>query len=301
MMRVSQLLGVLLLSTLSLAHAQEIDLTVDINMEKLSVSQRDYVSEFKNKLLAYVNEHRWTTVDFRGDKIPVTLSINFLSGTDAGEFSAQAAVVSQRRTYEDGRPTQSSSLMLRVLDPKWSFTFIKGSPLYHDEFQFNDVSSFLDFYIYLVLGLDFDSMELMQGTPYYQKALNVAQRSQSSARSSEWQGSSNQYSRLNFIGEVMNAQYDSFRASLYWYYYEGVDFMKTEKQDAQNAIIKSIELLSDALTRSTSRSYLLSTWLEANASTYCALLEGHPKRAQLMTAMAQADPVRAEQYRKCNF
>ena len=93
----------------------------------------------------------------------------------------------------------------------------------------------------LALGMDFDSYEPLAGSPYYQKALTIAQRSQSTRNAAEWQGQSNQYSRMNFLSELMNAQYERFREGLYWYYYEGLDFLETEPEFARRAVAKALE------------------------------------------------------------
>jgi hypothetical protein len=298
----SILLAVAVLST---APAQEIDLTLEVSMENLSLAQRSYLEEqkesaqdFRSKIIAYVNQYRWTNIDFRNDKIPVTMSINFTQGSDAGEFQAQVAIASQRRIWENGLPTQAGSLILRILDSKWSFTYIKGTPLYHDDYTFNEIASFIDFYMYIIIGTDFDSYEKMQGTPYYQKALTIAQRAISDRRGTEWQGNSGQYSRMNYIGELLNSQYDGFREALYWYYYEGLDFMKTEQEDAQAAVCKALELIADIQQRS-NRSLLMNLWLEAKSNEFCSLLQSSTRKAKIMALMAQSDPARSENYRKC--
>ena len=181
-----------LLLAASPATAQEIELTTEITMDILTPAQKDYLSDFEQKLKNYVNDHRWCDVEFYGDRIPVRMSVNFLSGTDAGEFSAQVVVDAQRRTWKDGRPTQLTSLIFRAMDAKWSFSYVRGTPFTHDEYQYNEITSFIDFYMYVILGMDFDSYELLMGTPYYSKALTIAQRSQSSRQAGEWQGQSNQ-------------------------------------------------------------------------------------------------------------
>ena len=283
------------------ARAQEIELMMDARSERLTQSQREYISELVPKVMTYVNERRWTDVDFRGDKIQVNMQLDFLTGSDGGEFTAQAVVLSSRRIWEDGRPSQTNSVIFRALDPKWSFTYFKGQPMFYDEYQFEDLRSFIDFYMYLVIGIDFDSYELMAGTPYYQKAAMIGQRSQSSNRSSEWLGSTNQYSRMNFLGEIQNAQYESFRTALYWYFYEGLDFMATEKDEAQKSIAKALEDIADALTRTNARSLILTMWLESKSNDFCTLLDGYANRKQIISLMMQADPARSETYRRCAF
>ena len=288
-------------ATASPATAQEIELTMEVTMDILTPSQKDYLSDFEQKLKNYVNDHRWCDMEFYGDKIPVRMSINFLSGTDAGDFSAQLVVDAQRRTWKEGRPTQLTSLTFRVMDAKWSFSYIKGTPFTHDEYQYNEIASLVDFYMYVILGMDFDSYEPLMGTPYYSKALTIAQRSQSSRQAAEWQGQSNQYSRMNLIGDQLNAQYEKFRESLYWYFYEGIDFIETDKDMAQKAIAKSIELVGDILARTNARSLLLNMWLESKSSEFCKLLEGSPQRPRLMNLMSQVDPARQQVYRQCAF
>ncbi|MFZ1728811.1 MAG: DUF4835 family protein [Bacteroidota bacterium] len=298
---VAVILVLLIISSLSPIHAQEMELTTEVTMDILTPSQKDYLGDFEQKLKNYVNDHRWCDIEFYGDKIPVRMSVNFLSGTEAGDFTAQVVIDAQRRTWKDGRPTQITALTFRAMDAKWSFSYIKGTPFVHDEYQYNEIASFLDFYMYVILGMDFDSYEPLMGTPYYSKALTIAQRSQSSRQSAEWQGQSNQYSRMNLISELLNAQYERFREALYWYFYEGLDFMETEKEMAQKAIAKSIENVAEILARSNSRSVLLTMWLESKGSEFCKLLDGYSDRARLMNLLAQVDPVRQQLYRQCGF
>lgn len=296
------LLAIFLLSTLTgTLSAQEIDLMTEVTMDALTPSQKTYLAKFEEKVKDYVNMHRWTDVEFYGDQIPVRMSINFLSGTDAGEFTAQVVVDGQRRLWKDGRPLQMTSLMFRIMDSKWAFSYQQGQPFVHDEYQYNDITSLLDFYMYIALGLDFDSYEPLAGSPYYQKALTIAQRSQSSRNAGEWQGQSNQYSRMNFLNELLNAQYERFREALYWYYYEGLDFLETEPEFARRAIAKALEKIGDLLSRTGSRSLVLTMWLEAKANEFCAKLEGYPDRAKVMKLMMQVDPARQQIYQKCSF
>jgi hypothetical protein len=290
-----------LLCCASIARAQEIDLTVDVTMDVLTPSQKDYLGDFERKLLDYVNDYRWTQVDFYGDRIPVRMSVNFNSGSDGGEFTAQVVIDAQRRTWKDGRPTQATSIIVRILDQRWSFSYIKGQPFIHDEYQYNEIASFIDFYMYLILGLDFDSYEPLQGSEYYQRALTIAQRSQAGTRAQEWRGQANQYSRLNFIAELLNATYEEFRMALYWYYYEGLDFLETEPDMAHRALAKAIENISNVLTRTAGRSLLLNMWLEVKSQEFCRLLDGYAERGKLMSKMVTADPVRSEVYRQCMF
>lgn len=296
---ISILLAFLL--TIPIISAQELDVTVNVRTEILSASLREYVADFQSQIQKYMNEHRWTEFDFRGDKIPVTMEINFTSGSDAKDFTAQIVIVSQRRIFEDDRPTDRTSILLRVNDARWSFTYIQGMPLYHNEFQFHQIASVLDFYAYLIIGLDFDSYEPLQGTSYYQKALVVAQRAQGSSSAGEWSGDLGKYSRGNLLSDLMNAQFDPFRNSLYLYFYEGLDYLKTEHSEAQKNIARALNDISELIMRTNARSILLTMFFEAKGGEFCALLDGYSNRPAVMRSLAQADPQRSSMYMQCNF
>ncbi len=295
------IVAVILIATTSPVRAQEIQASVEVLTDQLTPALKEYLSDFKQKVEQYINDFRWTDVDFNGDRIPVTVSINFLSGSPSGDFSAQIVVVSQRRVYEDGRPTEKTSLISRFLDPKWSFRYQQGQPFYHDQFQFNDLTSLLDFYMYVVIGMDFDSMEPLQGTPWYQRAATIGQRAQSTDRAGEWVGAQNSFSRMNLVTEFRNANYEPFRSSLYWYYYEGIDFLVTEKDEAQKSIARGLSDIADILQRINTRSILLTMWMESKSSEFCTVLDGFGGKAALMTRLMQVDNVRAETYRRCSF
>lgn len=283
------------------APAQEIELILEVSMDALNPSVRDLLSEFRGQVDQYISEHRWTNIDFHGDKIPVNMSINFTAGSESGDFTAQLVVASQRRIYENGRPGPATSLLFRALDPAWNFSYRKGIPFIHDEYQFNEIASVLDFYMYVVISLDFDSMELLQGTPYYQKALITAQRSQNSQRQSEWRGSVNQYSRMNLISELMNATYQDYRRAMYWYYYEGLDFLSSEPEPARQSIARALQMIASLVSATPGNSILLTMWLELQSSNFCRILEGYSERNAVMSLFAQVDPQRADMYRSCGF
>lgn len=283
------------------ATAQELDVNVSIKFEMLTPGQRDYLENFENELKIYLNDYNWTDVDFRGDKIPVTMEIFFTSASDAGDFSAQVVIVSFRRIFEDDRPSNRSSVLLRVNDQKWSFNYIKGTPLYHNDFQFNPLTSFLDFYANIIVGLDFDSFEELQGAPYYQKAMTILQRAQATSYGGDWLGDAGKYSRGNFLSELTNAQFETIRKSLFLYYYEGLDYLKSEQREAQQSIADALKGVSDVLIRTNVKSLLITMFLENKREEMCEVLEGFGGRAGVMRDLMQADPPRAEYYRRCSF
>ncbi|CUS86217.1 protein of unknown function (DUF4835) [Candidatus Kryptonium thompsonii] len=56
---------------------------------------------------------------------------------------------------------------MRIFDDKVEFFYDKNAPLYHDEFRFDPLLSLIDFYMYIVIGYDFDTYEPFGGTEFF--------------------------------------------------------------------------------------------------------------------------------------
>ena len=59
----------------SVSNAQEINAEVVVNMEQLSFEARNYVSTMENDLERYLNNERFTDLQWEGEPIPVGITI----------------------------------------------------------------------------------------------------------------------------------------------------------------------------------------------------------------------------------
>ena len=162
-------------ASFSIAAAQEINATVTLNYDALSGTDRENVTDLGSAIQNYINTYQWTGQNFRGPKIQVTMNIYLMSGSN-GVYAAQAFVGSQRPIYK----SSNVSPMMRVMDNAWQFAYTKGQPLLHDQFHFNSLTGFVDYYMYMVLGFDYDSYDPMGGTKYFQDASNIVAQGQNS-------------------------------------------------------------------------------------------------------------------------
>ena len=221
---------------------QELDCDVTVNYESIPTTNRDFLSDFEKEVKTYLNSYRWTTEDLEGDRIPCSISIFFRSVTGSNRYSAQIFVGSQRLIYEgDGKTTA----VFRNLDDKWDFFYEQNQPLYHNEYRYDPLASLLDFYAYIILGYDFDSHELLSGTPYFQKASNIVNLALSSAYSRGWIKTTGSYSRAGLIEELLNARYDPVREGLYRYHFDGLDFLASDRRQAFETIIGVLDQFAE--------------------------------------------------------
>jgi hypothetical protein len=150
-------------------------------------------------------------------------------------------VGSQRRIYG----TEKSSAVLRLFDETWEFTYVKNRPISHNAYSFNDLASFLDYYIYLILGYDYDSYEEQGGNPYFQRASDVASLGRASGQKGWQQGNSN-YSRLSLISELLNPKFVPVRIASYQYHFNGLDSLVTNPARGLANMLAAVEKIGKA-------------------------------------------------------
>ncbi|MBI3193991.1 MAG: DUF4835 family protein [Ignavibacteriae bacterium] len=218
--------------------AQEIECDVKINVEQLTAEGRENLSDFIQQIKQYIEGYKWTKVDFGDLKIKCSMEIFFLGVTENKRYTAQAFIGSQRPIHKTDRNTAT----IRVLDDKWEFEYVRSQSLIHDEFRFDPLLSFIDFYMYVVLGQDFDSYKVYDGTIYFEKAVDIVNKSRGSGGGKGWESTSQTiYSRGQFIDEILNPNFRDIRKAYFTYHYNGLDLLQSKHEKAQTNILTALE------------------------------------------------------------
>ena len=288
------LISLFLLVSFSSAMAQEINCTVTLNYDKLDGTDRVNVTNLAPAIQKYINEYRWTGGNFKGPKIQVTLDIYLLSAS-GGVYNAQAFIGSQRPIYK----STNTSPMVRVLDNSWSFNYTKDQALYHDDYHFNSLTSFIDYYMYVVLGFDYDSYDPLGGTKYFQKASNIVTLAQTGDLTQGWgPGGSGTYSRYSLVNDVLSGSYDVFRKAFYEYQYNGIDLLSTEKDTAQATIASSLDKIANIVIQSGTRSTLIKVFFDAKYMEIAQALQGYKGAPAVLQKLSVVDQAHQSTYEK---
>lgn len=290
------LVFVILLVFPLVVFSQELNCDVTINIEKVSSASRDYLQNFESDIEKYINSFRWTNEDLGGEKIQCTMNIFFLSDAD-NNYTAQVFIGSRRPVYKGVDKTDKETIIFRVLDENWSFTYIPNKPLYHDDFQFDPLADFLDYYANLIIGFDFETYIEFSGSPYFQKALNICGQAAGTSYASEWQSQSVSYSRFSLADELMNMKYQSFRLAFYKYHFEGIDLLETEPMQGLAAMLDAIESIADIREKQNPRSIVLKTFFDTKYQEIAELFLKYPDRAVYQRLRA-ADPNHQNTYQE---
>ena len=193
-------------------YCQELDAHVTINMDRLEYEARTNVSTMKGDLERYLNNQRFTKIEWNGPKIPLEITI-YLTGGSNNRYSGKLYMISKR--YLDG-PGDRQSMATKFFDEKWDFEYARGANLSYNPLIFDPFRSLIDFYSLLAVGYDLDTYTELEGTPIFEIAKNLVLLG-SSQNVDGYQTYSQQgdLTRYNLVSELTDIRLEPFRKLIF--------------------------------------------------------------------------------------
>ena len=261
-------------------------------------ANEEIFSSLKNAMIEYINfGYNWTNDKFeQHEQIDVSflLTLNSKSGND---FSGKLQITSQRPVFN----SDYKSLLMSYIDKNVTFKYIRNSPIQYFEGQHVDnLADILAYYIYMILGYDYDSFSLEGGTPYFNKADQILSICQSASepgwKAPDGDGSNN---RFWLIQNALQPQFTSLRKTFYNYHISGLDQCYINRDTCIEEITSSI---NDLLEIHKSRPSSLNMQLFFNAK-YEELIKIYlptspSERNKIYNLVSQLDPSRIKAYNK---
>ena len=261
-------------------------------------ANEEIFSSLKNAMIEFINfGYSWTDDKFeQHEQIDVSflLTLNKKSGND---FSGKLQITSQRPIFN----SDYKSLLMNYIDKNVTFKYIRNSPIQYFKGQHIDnLADVLAYYIYMILGYDYDSFSMEGGTAYFNKAdqiLNICQSAPESGwKAPDGDGSNN---RFWLIQNTLQPQFSSLRKTFYNYHINGMDQCFLNRDTCLSNITSSI---SDLMEIHRSRPSSLNMQLFFNAKSEelikIYLPTSKETKNKLYNLMSQLDPSRIKVYNK---
>ncbi len=219
--------------------AQELNARVRINADKIEGSKQA-LSTLERDLNSFINDRSWTNNKFTSrEKIECDFFIVVNEAVSPTSFKGELHVQSKRPVFSSAYSTP----MLNYRDNKLSFDYVEHQPLDFDINNLdNSLTSSIAYYVYLILGLDFDSMSLNGGSPYYQIMYSIASSLQA-INQNDWGTFADLRSRASFADALNNPIYHDYRAMWYEYHRKGLDEMATNIDTGRKNIVTSLYVI----------------------------------------------------------
>ena len=284
----------LLLMPFIFAKAQELNAKVTVNGSKVQANQQLF-STLEEQLNTFINDRRWSDMNFRpNEKIDCSFTI-IVTEASSTSFKGELMVQSRRPVFQ----ATYSTPMLNIRDANFSFDYTEYQQL---EFNPNNLTanltSTIAYYIYLILGLDFDSMSPSGGTPFFQQMMTVANGAQSQNWSG-WEFSATSRNRYSIADTFNNAAYEPFRRMWYEYHRLGLDEMSENLEKSREKVLTSLPVIS-ALHAQRPNSVLISIFGDAKLDELVGTASGadHKTKAECYRLLGKIYPVRSAEIEK---
>jgi hypothetical protein len=192
----------LLLALASRSNAQqEMNCMVSIATPALSETDREIMRTLQSDLREFINQRNWTEYQFQArERIEASILITVNERIGSDEYRGTIQVQSRRPVYR----TSYSSPVFNHQDRDFHFRYIENQPLdYVDNTFTSNLTAVIAYYVYIILGFDFDTFAPMGGTPYFEMAQNIVNSAQN-APERGWKSFESQRNRYWLVENLFN-------------------------------------------------------------------------------------------------
>ena len=284
--------------------AQELAATITIQSNKVD-NQVDakLFPELQTQLKDFINQRKWSSDIFAAEeKIDCNFFITIESVVSPGVFDAKLSVVSNRPVHN----AAYTSTLLNMQDANFTFKYQLAQPIEFNENRVQganaleaNLTATMAYYIYVILGLDYDSFALKAGVPYFEKALNIVNNAPEGSGITGWKSYDGRRNRYIFLDNFTKAGYDKIHGVIYNYYRDGLDAMSEKPEIARTALLNALMSFQE-IHEASSNSMAVPILMQAKYTEIVGLFTPADKamKKQLLTTMSAIDIANLNKYKE---
>ena len=278
----------------NIVAAQELRCDIQVNSSQVAGTDKTVFQNLQTALYEFINNTKWTSINFKNaEKIECSIAITIKERTDSNTFTGDLNMALRRPCYKASYTTP----VFNYIDQKFSFDYTDGQPL---DFSLNthmsDLTSTIAFYVYMFLGLDFDTFSLNGGQAFFEAAQQIVNNAQSSSQVG-WKAFDGNKNRYWMVENVTNNSYAPLRKFMYEYHRLGLDVMSEKPDQGRAAILKSLGYLQSVYNTYPTCFYLQLIVEAKRDEIINVFSQGtQQEKTQAVNIMKQIDPSQSSRY-----
>jgi hypothetical protein len=240
--------GFFILSTF-FVQSQELQARITVLSDKIS-SQVDkkVFQTLQSSLNNFINNRKWTSDNFQtGEKINCSFLINLDKDLGDNTYDATLTVQAARPIYS----TTYDSPLINFQDANFTFRYLEFTPIDFNENRIQgsdplaaNLTATLVYYVYIILGMDYDSYSLRGGDAYFQKAWYIVNNAPEGGGIKGWKQFDGLRNRYFLAENLNNTRFALMHDAIYTYYRVGMDNFFDKEDEARLGIINSLNYLN---------------------------------------------------------
>ncbi|MCF8230280.1 MAG: DUF4835 family protein [Bacteroidales bacterium] len=285
---------VFLLSFLGLSHAQELYCNVQVNSRQVEGSDKQIFETLQSSLFEFLNNRVWTNYEFKvEERIECNMLLTISERPSSEQFKGNLTIAVNRPVFNSSYNT----LIFNYVDNDIQFEYLMNQPFDFAENSYtSNITSIMAYYVYMILGLDFDTFALYGGTPFYEKAEAIVSAAQSSQYPG-WKAFEGDKNRYWLTENLLNPAFKPLRNFLYEYHRKGLDVMYENPDQGRKSIIKALQNLKKVYDDRPGL-FLIKLLMDAKRPELIQIFsEGSTsEKSQAVELMKKIDPSHSSEY-----
>ena len=279
--------------------AQELNCNLVVNAQQTGNENVQVFKTLEKQLYEFVNNTRWTNKTYEThERIDCSMVI-IIQSYSSDAFQASIQVQSARPVFNSSYSTS----VYNFNDKDFNFNYLEYQNLNFNSSQFeSNLISVIGFHVYMILGMDADTLELNGGQKYYEQARDIANYSQRGNLKGWEPPKGGDQTRRVLIDNILSNTYSEFRSALYTYHRKGLDIMASDSKAAKNVISKAI-VNFQSLNKRRPNSLLVRTFFDAKADEITDIFSSGPKVkiTDLVSVLNKVAPIHSKKWQKIKF
>ena len=285
---------ILIITTQS--YSQEFICNFSVNSSRIEGTDKRVFESLQTSLNEFVNNRVWTNYAFLPDeRIECSMMLTIDERISSDEFKGKLNIALRRPIYK----TTYNSILLNYIDENVQFRYVEQQTLDFTENTYtSNITSVVAYYLYLFLGMDFDSFSLNGGSLFYQKAQAIASAAQSSPYGG-WKAFESTRNRYWLVENLLNPSYRDIRKFIYEYHRLGMDLLTDNSSEGRAKITQNLSLLKNIYGERPNL-FILQLILEAKRNEFIDLYsEGSVmEKNEAVNILTQIDPANSSKYQE---
>ncbi|MBK8659858.1 MAG: DUF4835 family protein [Bacteroidetes bacterium] len=284
--------------------AQELRCQVTVNGQRINGVDPVIFTTLQTQLNDFINSRVWTTDQFSPEeKIECSLFLNIAESPSQDNYKASATIQASRPVFN----SSYNSTTFNFIDNSWNFTYVQNAPLEFNANQYtSNIVSLVSFYVYTIIGLDYESMAKGGGAKYFSTAEQIMNSTVNALSSGDgqiigWRSFDGQINRNRYQlnNSMLSSKYESFRQAIYEYHHLGMDNFYEKPAVAHQNILNALDKL-DKIARENPNNILLAVFFQAKSDELLNVFSGADmgEKAKALSLLRRADASNAAKYDK---
>lgn len=235
--------------SVSIVNSQELQARISVLSGKVSsqVDKKTFQT-LQSALNNFINNRKWTSDNFQaGEKINCSFLVNIDKELGDNAYSATLTIQAARPVYN----TTYESPLINFQDNNLTFRYVEFQPIEFNENRIQgsdpeaaNLAAVLAYYVYIILGMDYDSYSLRGGDAYFQKAWNIVNNAPEGGDIKGWKQFDGLRNRYFLAENINNSRFALMHDAIYTYYRSGLDNFYDKEDEARNNIMNCLNYLN---------------------------------------------------------